>query len=50
MAFNEFYEKVQVNREPDPALRDARLALVESASRVLAESMRLIGVPVKDKI
>ena len=48
--FNDFYESVPVNKEPDTELRDARLALVDAASRVLAESMRLIGVPVKDRI
>ena len=48
--FNDFYESVPVNKEPDGELRDARLALVDAASRVLAESMRLIGVPVKQRI
>jgi arginyl-tRNA synthetase len=48
--FNDFYESVPVNKEPDGDLRDARLALVDAASRVLAESMRLMGVPVKDRI
>jgi arginyl-tRNA synthetase len=50
VAFNDFYESVPVNKEADAELRDARLALVDAASRVLAESMRLIGVPVKDRI
>jgi len=48
--FNDFYESVPVNKEPDAELRDARLALVDAASRVLAESMRLMGLPVKDRI
>jgi arginyl-tRNA synthetase len=48
--FNEFYESVPVNKEADAELRDARLALVDASSRVLAESMRLIGVPVRDRI
>ena len=48
--FNDFYESVPVNKEPDAELRDARLALVDAASRVLAESMRLIGIPFKDRI
>lgn len=48
--FNDFYESVPVNREPDQELRDARLALVDAASKVLAESMRLMGIPVKDRI
>jgi len=48
--FNDFYESVPVNKEQDPELRDARLALVDAASRVLAESMRLMGIPFKDRI
>ncbi|MDV3277387.1 MAG: arginine--tRNA ligase [Nitrososphaerales archaeon] len=50
VAFNEFYEKVQVNREEDSSLRDARVALVESASRVLAQSLQLMGLPYKARI
>ena len=50
VAFNDFYESVPVNKEPDGQTRDARLALVDAASRVLAESMRLMGVPAKDRI
>ena len=48
--FNDFYESVPVNKEPDTDLRDARLALVDAASRVLAESMKLMGLPFKDRI
>ena len=50
VAFNDFYENVQVNREEDAALRDARLALVDAASRVLAQSMELIGIPRRERI
>ncbi len=50
VAFNDFYESVQVNREEDTALRDARLALVDAASRVLALSMELIGLPRRERI
>ena len=50
VAFNDFYESVPVNKEEDADLRDARLALVDAASRVLAESMRLMGVPTRDRI
>ena len=50
VAFNDFYESVQVNREGDVALRDARLALVDAASRVLAMSMELIGIPRRERI
>ena len=48
--FNDFYESVPVNKEKDPDLRDARLALVDASSQVLAESMRLMGIPVRDRI
>ena len=50
VAINDFYESVPVNKEPDAQLRDARLALVDAASSVLAESMRLMGIPVRDRI
>ena len=48
--FNDFYENVPVNKEEDAELRDARLALVDAASRVMAEAMTLMGIPVKDRI
>ncbi|HXW94669.1 MAG TPA: arginine--tRNA ligase [Nitrososphaerales archaeon] len=50
VTFNEFYENVPVNKEQDADIRDARLALVDGASRVLAEAMRLMGIPVMNKI
>ncbi len=50
LAFNDFYESVQVNREADESLRDARLALVDATSRVLAESMKLMGIPARERI
>jgi arginyl-tRNA synthetase len=50
VAFNDFYEHVPVNQEENLALRDARLALVDASSKVLAESTRLMGIPVKDRI
>ena len=50
LLFNEFYESVQVNREPDAAVRDARLALVEATSRVLAQSLELLGIPIRNRI
>ncbi|QQG49179.1 MAG: arginine--tRNA ligase [archaeon] len=50
VAFNEFYESVQVNKEEDAVLRNARLALVDSASKVLAKSMDLMGLPIRQKI
>ena len=48
--FNDFYESIPVNKEEDLELRDARLALVDAASRVLEEAMRLMGIPVRDRI
>ena len=48
--FNDFYENVPVNKEADIEVRDARLALVEAASMVLAESMGLMGIPARDRI
>ncbi len=48
--FNDFYESVPVNKESDGELRDARLALVDACSKVLAESMKLMGLTVKDRI
>ena len=50
VAFNDFYESVQVNKEEDPGIRDARLALVDAASRVLAEAMTMMGIPIKARI
>ena len=50
MRFNDFYEKVPVNKEEDAGLRDARLALVDASSRVMAQTMRLIGLPYRAKI
>jgi arginyl-tRNA synthetase len=50
LMFNEFYEKVPVNREEDEELRDARLALVDASSKVLAQAMRLLGLPYRAKI
>ena len=50
VAFNDFYEGVHVNREQDESLRDARLALVDASSRVLAQTMRLLSLPYRDRI
>jgi len=50
VCFNDFYEGVPVNSEPDPSLRDARLALVEAASKVLSEAMGLIGIRCRPRI
>jgi arginyl-tRNA synthetase len=50
VTFNDFYETVPVNKEENTGLRDARLSLVDASSRVLAEAMRLMGIPVKARI
>ena len=50
VSFNEFYEKVPVNREEDSELRDARLALVKASSRVLAQAMEILGIPQRRRI
>jgi len=50
LTFNEFYESVPVNQESDPSVRDARLALVDAASRVLAQSVQLMGLPIRSRI
>jgi arginyl-tRNA synthetase len=50
VCFNEFYERVPVNKEGDGALRNARLAMVDASSRVLAHAMDLIGLPHPDRI
>jgi len=50
LIFNEFYESTPVNQEADATLRDARLALVDAASRVLAQSMKLMGLPIRSRI
>jgi arginyl-tRNA synthetase len=50
VSFNDFYEGVPVNSEPDESTRNARLALVDAGSRVLAEAMDLIGIPHRSRI
>ncbi len=50
MAFNDFYESVPVNREPETDTRDARLALVDASSKVLAQAMGMMGIPVEERI
>ncbi len=50
VAFNDFYEGVQVIREADAELRGARLALVDASSLILGRSLELIGVPLRSRI
>jgi arginyl-tRNA synthetase len=48
--FNEFYEAVQVNSEPDPLLKAARLALVEGFATTLKDALELTGIQTSEKI
>jgi arginyl-tRNA synthetase len=48
--FSEFYEAVQVNSEPDPCLREARLAMVQGFRAVLKDALDLLGIPVLEEI
>jgi arginyl-tRNA synthetase len=48
--FNEFYETVQVNSEPELALREARLAMIEGFRVVLKDALELLGIQALDEI
>lgn len=48
--FNEFYETVQVNSEPDPRLKEARLALVDGFALTLRDSLLLIGIETLERV
>ena len=48
--FNEFYEAVQVNSEPDPVLKAARLALVDGFAITLKDALELTGIETAEKI
>jgi arginyl-tRNA synthetase len=48
--FSEFYEAVQVNSEPDPGLRDARLAMVEAFRAILKDALGLLGIEALEEI
>jgi len=48
--FNEFYEAVQVNSEPDQRIKSARLALVAGFSVVLADSLELAGIETLERV
>jgi arginyl-tRNA synthetase len=49
-AFNEFYEAVQVNSEPDQRLKAARLALVEGFATTLRDALLLTGIETAERI
>jgi len=48
--FNEFYESVPVNSEPDEALKAARLALVDGFAVTLKEALGLIGIEALERM
>ncbi len=48
--FNEFYEVVPVNSEPDDALKAARLAMVDGFAVTLKEALGLIGIDTLEKV
>ena len=50
LLFNEFYETVQVNSEPDPALKGARLALIEAFVVTLRDALGLIGIETLERM
>ena len=48
--FNEFYEAVQVNSEPDQSLKTARLSLVEGFANILRDALDLTGIQTSEGI
>ncbi|MDA4136228.1 MAG: arginine--tRNA ligase [Thaumarchaeota archaeon] len=48
--FNEFYEAVQVNSEPDGRIKTARLALVDAFSTTLVNALDLMGIQTLEKM
>ncbi len=50
LLFNQFYEAVPVNKEPNVHLRSARLALVDACSRIIKQSSQLVGISCPERI
>lgn len=48
--FNEFYEQVQVNSEPDLNLRGARLAMIQGFRVILKDALGLLGIQALEEI
>jgi arginyl-tRNA synthetase len=48
--FNEFYEAVRVNSEPDERLKAARLALVDGFAATLRDALELTGIETSESI
>ncbi|MDA4117440.1 MAG: arginine--tRNA ligase [Thaumarchaeota archaeon] len=49
-AFNEFYEQVRVNTEPDISLREARLSMIQGFRVVLKDALEVLGIRALDEI
>jgi len=49
-AFNEFYELVPVNSEPDPSLREARLVMINGFRVILKDALGLLGIQALEEI
>ena len=48
--FNEFYELVPVNSEPDAKLREARLAMISAFRVILKDALGLLGIQALEEI
>src|SRR5690242_8608060 len=48
--FNEFYELVPVNSEPDPSTRGARLAMIQAFRVILKDALGLLGIQAIEEI
>ncbi len=49
-AFNEFYEHVRVNTEPDISLREARLSMVQAFRIILKDALGILGMKALNEI
>jgi arginyl-tRNA synthetase len=48
--FNQFYDILQVLKEPEAPKRHFRIALIRTVARTLKESMRLLGIEVPERM
>ena len=48
--FNEFYETVQVNSEPESVLREARLAMIDAFRVMMRDALSVIGIHALEEI
>ncbi len=48
--FNHFYQTVPINIEENQAVKNLRLVLCENVAKVIASSMRLLGIQVPDRM